>query len=71
MSAPKRFRVIIAQSVLTEISVTAPDRDTAENLALTQYVEPSGPFTATAWLSDACEIIDVTEHDCAEPGGTP
>ena len=55
------YRVLIAQSVLTETLVQAPDRYTAEDIAAAQYVEPADTLSVNSWLSDAWEVIDITE----------
>jgi hypothetical protein len=61
MTALKTYRVVLAQSVLSEHIVQAVSREAAENIAYDAYRKPAGLFLATQRLSDGLETIDIEE----------
>ena len=61
MSDLKTFRVVIAQSILTEVMVAAPDRSIAEDMAWERYIDPDEPEQPQRWLSDAIETVTIEE----------
>jgi hypothetical protein len=63
MSKRKTYRVVIAQSVLTEHIVKAFNREDAEDKAYNANRNPKGSLAANQWLSDALETVDIGEVD--------
>ena len=53
------FRIVIAQSVLTEIIVQAPDPATAENAACDAYDGIGCILSGNQWIGDGFDIVTV------------
>ena len=62
MKALKSFRVVFAQSILTEVIVAAPNHAIAENMAWERYIEPDEPEHPQRWLGDGIEAVLVEEE---------